>query len=156
MKMRPETLRALLIDRELGELPSETLELLDLWLAEHSEYTREVAKLRTTLEITSRTLASCPELGRPEPKVFSMEKSASFPVPLALAASVLMLLGFSSWIGFRAGHHSANRIPSPEQLEPRSPREANVTKQTGPWAQYALVSAPQGGLTVVRRDLNNR
>ena len=64
--MKPESLHALLIDRELGELPPETVELLEAWLAEHPESAAAAPSIRRTLETAGAAVRRFPELGRPE------------------------------------------------------------------------------------------
>lgn len=73
-------------------------------------------------------------------------------MPLAMAASLMILSGAIAWLGFRAGEESAQRATKLNQPAPTLRDRA--AKPAGPWARYALASDPRGGLTVVRRDLN--
>ncbi len=152
--MKPESLHALLIDRELGELPSETVELLESWLAEHPESAAAVPTIRRTLETTSAAVRRFPELGRPESNVIALPAARFRLIPLALAASVLILLSGAAWLGFRAGQGSAQKAMAGNPREPVTAAPATAIKNNGPWARYALASDPRGGLTVVRRDAN--
>lgn len=152
--MKSESLQALLIDGELGELSSETVELLEAWLAEHPESTAAVPSIRRTLETTSAALRRFPELARPEPNVIAFPARRFRLIPLALAASVLILLGGSAWLGFRAGEASAQKAMAGNHPETAPPPPANAVHNTGPWARYTLASDPRGGLTVVRHDIN--
>lgn len=152
--MRPESLQALLLDRELGELPAETVELLEAWLAAHPESATSVPALRRTLETTQAAIRRFPELARPEPGRIASPVFRWRLVPLALAASLVLVFGGSAWLGFRAGRQAAQpglagNDPTPGTVAPVEPRPS-----AGPWARYALASGPRGGLTVVRRDLN--
>jgi hypothetical protein len=155
--MKPESLHALLIDRDLGELSADTVELLDAWLAEHPESAGIVPSLRRTLETAGAAVRRFPELARPEPPQ-PKRKIFVFPVfrlmPLAWAAAVLILLAGSGWLGFRAGQQSAQHAQAakPRALTPTA--AVNTVKREGPWARYALATAPRGGLTVVRYDSN--
>jgi hypothetical protein len=154
--MKTESLHALLLDRELGELPSETLELLDAWLAEHPESTAAVPSIRRTLETASAAVRRFPELSRPEPGVITFPGSRFRLIPLAWAASILILLGGSAWLGFRAGQDSAQKAMAGNHREPEIALPAHAIQKGGPWARYAFASDPRGGLTVVRRDSNPR
>jgi len=145
--MKTESLNALLIDRELGELTPETLELLESWLAQHPEQARDVTKLQQTLGIARTTVQRFPELGRADSNIVSFGRT-SMLVPLALAAGFVLMVGAASWAGFKIGRGSAE-ARSPIESKP-SPTQ--VADRSGPWAQYALASSPQGGLTVVRKN----
>lgn len=152
--MKPESLHALLIDRELGELSSDTVELLEAWLAEHPEFAAAVPSIHRTLETTSATVRRFPELARPESNVSAFPAPRFRLIPLALAASILVLLGGTAWLGFRVGHASAQKAMAGSHREPATASPANAFKHNGPWARYALASDLRGGLTLVRRDTN--
>lgn len=154
--MKSESLHALLIDRELRQLSSDTAELLEAWLAEHAESAAVVSSIRRTLETTSAAVRRFPELARPEFNVIALPAPRFRLIPLALAASILILLGGAAWLGFRAGQVSAQKAMAGNHREPATAPPANAVKNGGPWARYALASDPRGGLTVVRRDLNSR
>jgi len=161
--MKPESLQALLIDRELGELPAEAVELLDSWLAEHPGSATAVPELRRAIETTRATVRRFPELARAGAagESAATESASLRPgggrwrlFPLAWAAAVLVLAGSTAWLGFRAG-----RLSSPKEIGATGAGEglapAELPKPSaGPWARYALVANPSGGLTVVRRDIN--
>jgi len=153
--MNAESLRALLIDRELGELTPEAVELLESWIAEHPDAVGEAGKVRETLEVAEATVRKFPELGRPDSNVIPLEIARFRAVPLRLAASIAVLLGISAWVGFRAGQESSRERFAIEKRQPISSLAVNTTQGGGPWAKYSLVSSPQGGLTVVRSDLKN-
>jgi ferric-dicitrate binding protein FerR (iron transport regulator) len=154
--MKTESLHALFIDRELGELPAETAELLEAWLAEHPDSVATLQSIRRTLETTGATVRRFPELGRPEPSnVMALTRPRVRLMPLALAASILILLGGSAWLSFRAGEQSAKKALARNNRTLPAPRQ-NVEHDNGPWAHYAVVSDPRGGLTVVRRDSNSQ
>jgi ferric-dicitrate binding protein FerR (iron transport regulator) len=154
--MNPESLHALLIDRELGELPSEAAELLEAWLAEHPESAAAVPSVRQTLETASAAVRRFPELARPEPSVVAFPAARFQWLPLALAASVMILIGGAAWLGFHAGQASTQQAVVETDHETALAPRANTFKNSGPWARYAFVSNPRGGLTVVRRDRNSQ
>jgi anti-sigma factor RsiW len=142
--MKAESLNALLIDCELGELTPEAVELLEAWLAEHPQRTHDASNVEATIGIARATVRRFPELGRPEPKGVSFRQASAPAVPLALAACLVLLLGISTWAGFRMGRAS--------ELKASKPSTTESAKSGGPWARYALASGPQGGLTVVRKN----
>ena len=152
--MKPESLHALLIDRELGELPSEAAELLEAWLAEHPESTAAVPSIRRTLDTAGAAVRRFPELAQPEPNVIAFPAARFRWVPLALAASIMLLLGGTAWLCFRAGQVSTQQAVAGAGRETAIAPPANAARNSGPWARYALVSDPRGELTVVRRDRN--
>jgi len=148
--MKTESLQALLIDRQLGELPTETLELLEAWLAEHPESMHEALQAEEAVHWTRAAVRCFPELARPdrEPGVLQFRSHWSRWMPLAIAASVAALVGGAAWFGYRSGEQSGLRQAHPA-LAPVARQQVG---EAGPWARYAVVSGPGGGLTVVRRD----
>jgi hypothetical protein len=151
--MKPESLHALLIDRELGELSSEAVELLDLWLAEHPESAAAVPSIRRTLDTATAAVRHFPELARPEAEMVAFPPSRARLIPLAMAASILILLGGTAWLKFGANEKSAPKLAESHPAGAPSP-PATTLKHSDPWARYALAPDPRGGLTVVRRDIN--
>ena len=104
--MKPEVLRALLVDRELGELPPDVKELLDAYLEAVPEARTEVDTTTRTLSVARETVRRFPELARTseaeaEPNIVSM---IPWLAPwLARAAALIVVAGLSVWIGYRAG-----------------------------------------------------
>jgi hypothetical protein len=154
--MKPESLQALLIDRECGELSAEAGELLDGWLAEHPESAALAGSIRRSVATASAAVRRFPELARAEcaPRVIIFPALRRRLIPLALAASILILLGGATWLGFHAGQQFAQKTASPSQQKAGPVPSENVVNRPGPWARYALASDPRGGITVVRRDVN--
>jgi hypothetical protein len=160
--MKTESLHALLIDRELGELPAEAVELLEAWLAAHPESTTAVTSIRRTLETTQAAVRRFPELARVESNLIAFPASRLRLLPLALAASFVVMVGAAAWLGFRAGQDNAMNVAAfvrkPQYSGTLTSAATGVAqkalKSDGPWARYALASDPRGGLTVVRRDTN--
>jgi hypothetical protein len=164
--MKPESLHALLLDRELGELSAEAAELLDAWLAEHPQSASAAPALRRTVATTRAAVRRFPELARPEPEIAPSRLARRFHIapgrsaaasngrrfnwaPVALAASLMLALGAGAWLGFRAGEGSAERVA--RQGRPAPAMHPHAAGPSGPWARYALASDPRGGLTLVRR-----
>lgn len=170
--MKPESLQALLIDREMGELPSEAVELLEAWLAGHPDAAAEAAAIRRTLETASAAVLRHPELARTETdrikpvawrawlpracvRLAEAGRNVLVPAyrrrrlfPLGLAVSILFVAGVSAWLGYRTARHSApSSSPEPVAVSPTRSAPDN-----GPWARYTIAADPRGGLTVVRHD----
>jgi hypothetical protein len=162
--MKSESLSTLFIDRELGELSPEAVELFDAWLAEHPQAAAVGPSVRRTLVTTRAAVRLFPELARPEPNLtppqeepfaIRLQSGPRFRwMPLAMSASIIVLLSASAWLGFLAGEGSAQRAA--KQSEPASPAlHTRTVKPVGPWARYGLTTDPHGGLTLIRRDNNN-
>jgi hypothetical protein len=149
--MQTESLQALLIDRELGELSSEAVELLEAWLAEHAEATEAVPDFHRTCATAQAAVRRFPELVRPEPNLITLPPRRFGLTPLALAASLLVLLGGTAWVGFRAGRASRPETVANDHREVGIAPPDNAVKYDRPWAQYRLVPDPRGGLGVIRR-----
>ena len=147
--MKPESLQALLIDHELGELTPEAAELLTAWLAEHPETASSVSSIQRMLATASHVVNRHPEVVRPECNVVALPISRPRFLPVALVASILVLLCGSSWVGFLAGRNSVQKS-LPGSFAAETPE--NSTRNNGPWARYALAAGPQGKLIIVRRD----
>jgi hypothetical protein len=104
--MKPEVLRALLVDRELGELSPDVRELLDAYL-------EAVPSARAEVDATTRTLSAARETVRRFPDLAPASETEMEPnvvpmipwlVPwLARAAALVAVAGLSIWIGYRAG-----------------------------------------------------
>lgn len=149
--MKLESLRTILIDREAGELAPEMIELLDSWLADHPHGQEEAQKMRETFAISEKTVRAYPALARPESNIIAVEARRWRLGPLALAASIAVLLGMSVWIATKQKMPGTRTAAWEESLS----TEKNEKKIASPWAKYDLVSSPRGGLTVVRSDSSN-
>jgi ferric-dicitrate binding protein FerR (iron transport regulator) len=148
--MKPESLQALLMDRELGELSAEATELLEAWLADHPAAAAAAPNTHQLHGAVRTVFARFPELARPTPAVRRLfPRRRGWWVPVALAASFLALLAGTSWVGFRLGQASTQPTVA---LSPREPSPAVAAATPASWATYALVSNPRGGLNVVRRS----
>jgi hypothetical protein len=150
--MKPESFQALLLDRELGELSAEAVELLDAWLTEHPEAAQAIPYVRRTCATIRTAVQRFPELVRPESNLVVFPARRFRVFPLALAASLLVLLGGTAWLGFRAGQGSVPSTVAASYRESATASPARAITPAGPWARYRLVSDPHGGLRVVSRD----
>ena len=153
--MKRESFNSLLIDRELGELTPETLELINAWLTEHPEFTSDIAPVQRTLAMTKTVMERFPELARPEDNIIVPPPGVFHANSLALVASLCVLLGGVTWLGFRAGRDSAQSKLVETKLRSTVHSQPHKSQPAGPWAHYGVVSAPRGGLMIVRQDAGN-
>ena len=106
--MNPETLRGLLVDRELGELAPDIVELLDAYLEAVPAARSEANAMARTVSTARQTVRHFPDLTRTsetdteaEPRVIPM---VSWLAPwLARAAALVAVAGLAAWIGYHAG-----------------------------------------------------
>ncbi len=127
--MNPDSLKALLIDQQLGELSPETSELLDAYLAGSPEMESEIEKMRAALGITERTVNLRPDLFRAErekPRAFAFSFS---PVTFRAAALAVMMV-IAALGGFFFGQNRS--------IEPNRPSSLLAMTDKAPWAKYRL------------------
>ena len=104
--MNPETLRGLLVDRELGELAPDIVELLDAYLEAVPAARSEANAITRTISTTRETVRHFPDLTptsetEAESRVIPM---ISWLTPwLARAAALVAVAGLAAWIGYHAG-----------------------------------------------------
>lgn len=104
--MKSETLRSLLVDRELGELAPEVVELLDAYLATVPEARAEADTMARTVHTARETVRRFPELVATAPITATSRIEAIrpwFAPSLAYAAALIAVAGIAMWLGFRAG-----------------------------------------------------
>jgi hypothetical protein len=129
--MNTETLRALLVDRQLGELPPDTTELLDAYIAAVPAARAEAEATARTMNVTRDTIHRYPEL-LPE-----AEKKA-IPVFLWLirAAAAIAVVAAAGWFVFRTSK--------------TTPVVQNGAKTM--WAQYQVAYDSRRGEYVVTQQ----
>ena len=130
--MKTETLRALLVDRQLGELPPDIAELLDAYIA-------AVPAARAEAEATAHTMSIARDTVRRYPELLSEAEKKIAPVVLWLlrAAAVIVFVAAVGW------HiHRTNK--------PSSVIEARAKSV---WVQYQVAyDSRRGGYVVTQRD----
>lgn len=147
--MNPRSLHALLVDQASGELPPETTELLEAWLADHPEAAAEAASVARACAAARSALESTPALVRPDIEQAASSPPVTWSRPLALAAAVTLACGLS----FLAGRHTSP--PSGVQPPPAPVAALTPPPLQGPvpWTRYKIAQNPRGGgLTVVRLE----
>jgi hypothetical protein len=130
--MKTETLRALLVDRQLGELPPDIAELLDAYIA-------VVPAARAEAEATSRTVSVTRETVQRYPELLPEAEKKVIPVFLWLlrAAAVIAIVAAAGWLVYR----TSKTTPVVEA------RAKNV------WAQYEVAyDSRRGGYVVTQQD----
>ena len=135
--MKPETLRALLADKELGELTAEASELLDAYLIAVPAARADADTVARTIRTARETVRRFPELvAKPTSPVGSpVEVVRHWLAPsLAYAAALIAVAGIAAWLGFLAGasSHKANRMLTVTSNVPGASFQ-------GLWAQYRVV-----------------
>jgi hypothetical protein len=144
--MKPETLTALLIDRELGELPRESSELLDAYL-------EAFPAARLEAEAVARAVCTAREAVRAFPglaRVGGSTPSARIPPLrflyhpwLARAAALIAVAGSCTWFGYHAGVSGSSRQVAAgdsnvNQAEGLVVSRAARTRLEGLWTQYQV------------------
>ncbi len=143
--MNPETLEALVVDRELGELSPEAADLLEAYLRLSPEARVRAGAMAATVDVARATV-------RKHPGLAPVPRAGPVPLPgwtswLARAAAAALLLGGGVWIGRRAepGGAGTPAAPSAAVSAPGAARAAN------PWARYQVAfDARRGAYTIAR------
>lgn len=127
--MKTDSLRALLIDQQLGELPPEASELLDAFLARSPEAEAEATKMQAALGLTERTVNERADLFRVEEE---SKRTLSYPIALGLfrAAAFAIVFLFVGLFGFYLGNQKSPQTRNSQSLL--------ASTEKSPWAQYRL------------------
>jgi anti-sigma factor RsiW len=143
--MKPETLRALLIDRQLGELPPDVAELLDAYVGAVPAARAEADSVAGTVTTTRETVRRFPDLA---PKVEEETEIRVIPVFfwLSRAAALIAVAALAGWLGYRAGQSNA-LVDKPVVV-------AHVADHRfdGLWAQYQVAYDSRRGTVVVSQE----
>ncbi len=139
--MKSETLRALLVDRELGELPADVTELLDAYVA-------AVPAARAEADATARTVLTARDTIRRYPVLAPTAEAKAEAIPiflwLARVAAVVVVAAVAGWFGYRAGHEPVTGKVAPPVVESRV---------HSMWAQYQVAyDSRRGGFVVVQQQ----
>jgi hypothetical protein len=130
--MKTETLRAFLVDRQLGELPPDTAELLDAYIA-------AVPAARAEADATARTMSIARDTMRRHPELLPEAEKKVIPVFLWLmrAGAMVAIVAAAGWLIYRT-----------------SKTTPVVQKRAQPvWAQYQTAYDPRrGGYVVTQQD----
>ena len=145
--MKSETLRSLLVDKELGELTPDVVELLDA-------YVTSVPEARSQIDIVARTVHTTRETMRRFPELIATPSTTNatprievirrwFAPSLAYAAALIAVAGIAAWLGFHAGV-SKQGVDTSVTVT-RAPDH----RYEGLWAQYQVAYDSRRGAFVV-------
>lgn len=148
--MKTESLHALIIDRNLGELSPEAVELLEHHLAANPPARAEAERILASLETTREAVLRHPELARVPVVAATAPKARWQPsrtLWLARAAALTLLAGAGGFLAGRSSSPTAAVAKAEKSPEPR---------HESPWAKYRMSFDPAGeGMQVVRVDTKN-
>jgi len=130
--MKSETLRALLVDRDLGELPPDIAELFDAYIAAVPAARVEAEAMACTMSIARDTVRRYPEL-LPEAET----KVIPLFLWLARAAAVVAVVVAAGWFVHRTA---------------RTPPPVAENHVSGEWAQYEVAYDSHRGTYVVAQQ----
>lgn len=151
MKMNIKTLQALVVDRHLGELSPEAVELLEFYLAEHEEARIEAQRVVNSLGVMEK--AVLPVIPALEEKVEVEVEVVDFKVKAATRRIGMMWLARAAGVALLAGSAGiwyGRSLPKEATGEPVM-MAASQPAKSSPWARYRLELNPQaGGMQVVR------
>jgi len=148
--MNLETLRALLADRELGELAPDVAELLDAYLEAVPAVRAEADAMTRTIRTARETVRRFPNLA---PTSETEVESRGGPmigwlVPwLARAMALIAVAALAGWLGYRAGH-----IAGFSQTMPAGGSTATRVADSrfkGLWTQYQVAYDFRRGTFIV-------
>lgn len=152
--MNQQSLRALLLDRELGELSPEASLLLETYLSEHPEWENESRDTVELLRLASETIRRFPERGHAVSSPVSLRHGSSNRI-LALAAAIVLFAGFALFTAYRIGRGQSIAAESPATSTP-PPRLAAFSARTSmPWARYELQPTHRGYTVVPLANSNS-
>jgi anti-sigma-K factor RskA len=143
--MNPESLRALLIDRQLGELPPDVAELLDAYVEAVPAARAEADAVAGTVTTTRETISRFPDLA---PKVEGQTEIQIIPIFFWLSrmAALVAVAALAGWLGYRAGQSNA------PVNEPAVVAHAADHRFDGLWAQYQVAYDSRRGTVVVSQE----
>jgi hypothetical protein len=145
--MKSETLRSLLIDKELGELAPEAVELLDAYLAAVPDAKSQADVVTRTIHTTRETVRRFPELVA-TPSTTRVTSHVEvirhwFAPSLAYAAALIAISGIAAWLGFHAG--VSKQSVDTKVTVTRAPDH----RYEGLWAKYQVAYDSRRGAFVV-------
>ena len=146
--MKSETLRSLLVDRELGELAPDVVELLDAYLASVPEARAEAETMARTVHTARETVRRFPELAATAPITATSPVEVIrpwFAPSLAYAAALIAVAVIAAWAGFRTGVSKSGADKTAVATRATDQRFKDL------WTQYQIVY-DSGHAFVVARE----
>ncbi len=117
--MKPETLEVLLLDRAMGELPPEVVELLETHLTHNPEAARRAEGLASAIQLARQAVARVPEVPRRPLAVGQLrhvqmtQRRRAFIWELVRLAACVVLGLTLGWYGHTAHKATAAATPVP-------------------------------------------
>jgi len=148
--MNSETLRALLADRELGELSSDVAELLDAYLEVVPAARAEADAVTRAVHTTRETIRRFPDLA---PALETKVEPRGIPlvhwlVPqLTRAAALVAVAALAGWLGYRAGLTTAHSGATQASNTTATP--VADSRFQGLWTHYQVAYDPHRGAFIV-------
>lgn len=145
--MNTDTLQRLLVDQQLDELPPDTAELLDAYVAENPDCLRLRTELTSTLKLIEQTFCTppLPEGQMPalpaSPSVNSSPRGRRIGSGAWLrAGAVAAALALSFLLGGRAARPAVEPLPRPEVIVQAGSRVHDQLESTF-WSSTRLLEA---------------
>ena len=142
--MNTETLRAMMMDRELGELPPDVKELLDAYIEAVPASRAEAEAIARTISTTRETVRRYPELA---PAGETQGEVRILPVFfwIARVAALITIVWLAGWLGYRTGQ---SNVPAagPKILAAADPRFEGL------WTKYQVAYNAHSGTFVVAQE----
>lgn len=143
--MKPEALDALVVDRELGELSPEAVDLLEAYLRLCPEARGPAETMAGAVRATREAVRGSPDLA---PVSRLRPVAADFRSPwLARAAAALLALGAGVVLGRYTGGTDAS-VPSPQ---PGAAQSAPDARGKGLWTRYEIACDVRSGAYTLAR-----
>ena len=144
--MKPEILRALLADKEFGELTPDVVELLDAYFAAVPEAQSEVKAMAQTIQTARETIHRFPQLATPPVTATNSVVETIrlwFAPSFAYAAALIAVAGLAAWLGFHAA--GSRQSVDTKVTVTRAPDH----RYDGLWAKYQVAYDSRRGAFVV-------
>jgi len=156
--MKPETLRAMLVDRELGELAPDVAELLDAYLDAVPAARAEADAMARTVGTARETVRRFPDLAptwetEAEPQVMPI---VYWLLPrLTRAAGLIVVAAFAGWLGYHAGQ-TAGSTAAMQAVQTTGagavPTRVVDSRFKGLWTQYQVAYDSRRGAFIAAKQ----
>jgi hypothetical protein len=148
--MNPETLRALLIDRQLAELAPDVAQLLDAYLDAVPTARAEADALARTVDTARETVRRFPDLAptsEPEAESWITPVVYWLAPRLARVAALVAVAALAGWLGYRAGQGASLSRTTQTGAAVGARVADNRFKDL--WTQYQVAYDSRRGVVIV-------
>lgn len=163
--MKPETLEVLLLDRAMGELPPEVVELLETHLTHNPEAARQADQWASTLQLARQAVAMVPEVPRRPLAVERLRQARATQRRWSIAwgfAKLAACVAFGLTLGWYG--RALRQAPVMAVASPATTRTSSMIAGTLPpdarenaidfWSLSGLAAAQQSRQSVESRATN--